>query len=257
MIATEPPRPSRRPLVSFTLSGVLAVFFVAWTWLSAGQESALHHFDHECAEFWRDRDEQRGAEWETMVFLTGLGSIPTMCVVAVMGALWQSSIGRRALGAAWLAIVVGGGLLNMALKTNLNRDRPPQEWRDRSVLERNQSYPSGHAMGSAIGYGMLGYCLLLQTRGRDRRLAVRLFLAVLIAGVGFSRIYLRAHWFSDVIGGYAVGLAWLFLWTGFLEQRRLRAEAVTGGSVEAARTERLGGEGGHQTDDTHEAEHDR
>ena len=50
--------------------------------------------------------------------------------------------------------------------------------------------------------------------------AIGLFFVLLIAGIGFSRIYLRAHWFSDVIGGYAAGLCWLCFCLGWLELRR-------------------------------------
>ena len=44
----------------------------------------------------------------------------------------------------------------------------------------------------------------------------------IVLAVGFSRVYLRAHWFSDVVGGWSLGIAWLFLCLGWLERRRRR-----------------------------------
>jgi undecaprenyl-diphosphatase len=215
------PTPSRA-LLLFLMSGVLAGFFVVWTSLAVGPDAALSDFDKQCANYWREHG--IGRAWAFIVFLTDLGSIATMGMVAIMGALWQSSHRRRFFGAAWFAIVVGGGLADMTLKTALDRDRPPVP--DRAVLESNKSYPSGHAMGSSVGYGMLCYALLRQTRFPFRRTVIALFFVVLVSGIGFSRIYLRAHWFSDVIAGYIIGLCWLSFWVAWLERRRLRRAGI-------------------------------
>jgi undecaprenyl-diphosphatase len=175
-------------------------------------------FDQQCALYWKNHGV--GWHWNIMVFLTDMGSVATMTMVALMGGVWQFSHGRRFFGSIWFAIVLGGAITNQMLKASAGRDRPDPPLRDRAVLEENESYPSGHAMGSAIGYGMLCYALLRQTRFPLRRTVIAVFFAVLVAGIGFSRIYLRAHWFSDVIGGWALGLCWLFLWLGWLESRR-------------------------------------
>ena len=151
---------------------------------------------------------------------TDIGGIASMAMLAIMGAIWQTAIGHRTVALAWLAIMVGGAILNQGSKEIIGRRRPPEP--DRAVLERNASYPSGHSMTSAMAYGMLGYALILPQRRRPRRVAVLLLMAGLILAVGFSRMYLRAHWFSDVIGGWAMGLAWLFFCLGWLERRRLR-----------------------------------
>jgi membrane-associated phospholipid phosphatase len=209
-----------RAVLLFAMSGGLLAFFIVWTCLAVG-EGPLFAFDIRCAEFWREHG--GGNAWEVMKFFTDLGSIATMTMVALLGAVWQFSHRRRTFGSAWFGIAVTGALLNLLLKTSLDRPRPPEAWRDRAVLETNQSYPSGHAMGSVIGYGMLCYALLRQTRIPLRRTLIVLFFVVLVAGIGLSRIYLRAHWFSDVIGGYAAGLFWLSFWLGWIERRRRRA----------------------------------
>ncbi|MFN2572081.1 MAG: phosphatase PAP2 family protein, partial [Gemmatimonadales bacterium] len=72
------------------------------------------------------------------------------------------------------------------------------------------SFPSGHAMGSLVGYGMLAYVLVLFGPRTPRFRAVTITgTAVLITAIGASRLYLGVHYFSDVMGGYAAGLLWL------------------------------------------------
>jgi membrane-associated phospholipid phosphatase len=250
IVAPSTPTPSRT-LVLFLTAAATGTFFVVWSYLALG-EGPLFEFDQRCAEFWRQYGEEHalGRSWELAKFLTDMGSIATMGMVAVMGALWQFSHGRRFFGTAWFGIALGGAALNGMLKTDFDRPRPPEEWRDRAVLERNQSYPSGHAMGSTIGYGMLCYALLRQTRFPLRRTLLVLFFDTLVGGIGFSRVYLRAHWFSDVIGGYAVGLCWLTFWLGWLERRRVR-----GRRSDVAAVRSVGGaeQGGDDTDDADEA----
>jgi membrane-associated phospholipid phosphatase len=213
----EAPTPiSNRAVLLFCAAAVLGVFFVFWTWLALDPAGGLDAFDLRVSEFWR---QHAGAETRAAnLLLTDLGGVAGNLVTALMGAVWQLSHGRRRFAAAWIAIVLGGGVLNQALKIGLDRDRPQDP--DNAVVERNKSYPSGHAMGGAVGYGMVCYALLRQSRFPFRRTALVTLFVMLIVGIGFSRIYLRAHWFSDVIGGYAAGLCWLSLCVGLLERRR-------------------------------------
>jgi undecaprenyl-diphosphatase len=76
------------------------------------------------------------------------------------------------------------------------------------------SFPSGHAFNIMLVCGFAIYLLWPVCRGARARglvLAVSLSLIVL---VGFSRIYLRAHWLDDVLAGYAIGVAWLLISKG-------------------------------------------
>jgi membrane-associated phospholipid phosphatase len=217
MTPDAPPPIRTRAVLLFVVSGTMALFFMVWTSFAVGK-GPLFAFDERCAEYWRTHGV--GWSWDVMVFMTDLGSVATQSMVAIMAALWQFSHGRRVFGMIWFLVVIGAGVSLVLLKTSLDRPRPPEEWRDRAVLQQNESYPSGHAMGSTVSYGMLAYALLRQTRFPLRRTVVGLFFLLLVAGIGFSRIYLRAHWFSDVIGGYAAGLCWLCFWLGWIELRR-------------------------------------
>jgi undecaprenyl-diphosphatase len=120
--------------------------------------------------------------------------------------------------AIWLIAGAGAGLLNQALKYFYDRPRPP--FKDLWVYESNQSFPSGHSLGSLVVFGLLAYllALLLDWRGRA---AVLGGTGLLILTIGFSRIYLGAHYFSDVLGGFCVGAAWLGVCISAIESVRL------------------------------------
>ena len=225
MASPEPPHVPVMPppRFFFGVSLVAAGFFVLWSWL-VFKGDAIDAFDKQCAAHWDDWTGTHGRLSGLMIFLTDLGGVAAMALMAIMGAIWQTAIGHRALAFAWLAIVIGGGMLNAGTKSFFDRSRPPSH--DPVVHERNASYPSGHAMGSAIGYGLLGYALILPQRHRPRRIAAVLLMIGIVMAIGFSRIYLRAHWFSDVIAGWTIGLAWLFFCLGWLERWRRKPLAA-------------------------------
>ncbi len=137
------------------------------------------------------------------------------------------------LAGGWVAAIVGGGLLDLALKVLVHRPRPV--FAQAFAAAPGWSFPSGHSMGTLVGYGMLAYLIMLRTRGRTR-LAIPLAAAALVSLIGFSRLYLGVHYFSDVIGGYAAGVVWLSACvTGLEVARRRRAfhAAVEAGATGA------------------------
>ncbi len=202
---------SRPTSIALFLSALLMLLFAAWAFTALDRESAVDALDREIALAMKDS--AGGHRWrrDFMVLCTYLGSIQAMMTLAAAGACWQQWRGHRRLAVIWLATVASGGLVDLSLKNIFQRDRPPLAWRDEVIFETNHSFPSGHSMGSMIGYGMLGYAALRTLRRLDVKILTISLLAALVALVGFSRIYLRAHWFSDVIGGFLIGAAWLAL----------------------------------------------
>lgn len=144
-----------------------------------------------------------------MVFATICGGIRANVVLALLGAFWMWRHHRRRFAIGWLIIALGGGLLVMETKDLFNRERPPHDLRDRAVTETNESYPSGHATGSAIGYGMVGFVLLQFVKSWPKRIAITLALVNWVVLIGFSRVYLRAHWASDIVGGWLLAMTYL------------------------------------------------
>lgn len=187
--------------------------------------SPLYEYDKDVAQAMRDYSKrERNFGW-LMVGLTTAGGVLAMTLLSFAGAIWGGIRRQPWMIAAWVLIPAIGGLMNLGLKVVLDRERPPVDWRDPFVDETNESFPSGHAMGSTIGFGLLGYTLFQMVKSRPKRWLIGIGLALLVLGVGFSRVYLRAHWFSDVVAGFLVGIAWLGISLGTLEVwRRRRAE---------------------------------
>ncbi len=156
-----------------------------------------------------------------MVVLTAVGSAEAMTGLTVLVGLGLLMRRKRLLALVWLLAMIATAVLNLGLKSAFGRDRPP--WRDVVVDENGPSFPSGHSMGTVIAFGLLAYFLFLALSDRRERVAVIVLAAVLALTVGLSRIYLGAHYFSDVVGGFAVGGAWLSVCISASESARRRA----------------------------------
>lgn len=107
--------------------------------------------------------------------------------------------------AAWSGVTaVAGALIGLLVKTVVERTRPSLA--DPVAQAPGFSFPSGHAMTATTSFAILLLVLLPMVHPRWRALCWSL--AVLsVLGVGFTRIALGVHWFSDVVGGWLLGLA--------------------------------------------------
>jgi undecaprenyl-diphosphatase len=157
-----------------------------------------------------------------LIVFTEVGSPEAMTGLTVLVALALLMRRRRLLALVWLLAMIGTPVLNFSLKSVFARDRPA--FRDPVIDETTYSFPSGHSMAAVIAFGMLTYFLLTVLSDRRERAAVVVLAALLVGAIGFSRIYLGAHYFSDVIGGFAVGGAWLSVCVSgtAIARRRLR-----------------------------------
>jgi undecaprenyl-diphosphatase len=124
-----------------------------------------------------------------------------------------------------LALAVPTGLLiNMLLKHLFHRARPALD--EPLVTLATYSFPSGHTAGSTLFYGFLAAYIGYRMRDKRVRAAcvtVWLFMAAL---VGFSRVYLGVHYFSDVLAAFAWSLAWLALSLTVVHSLQSRALAT-------------------------------
>ncbi len=199
------------------------VMSVAGLWLFGGiTEDVIHHdpltqFDVTLLTWVHGRATPTGYAVANAISL--LGSPVTMSVLALGVGLLLAARRQWILLGGWLAAFAGGGLLDAVLKLVIHRPRPP--YAAAFLLHYSWSFPSGHAMGSLIGYGMLAYLVgVLWIHRRSAQISVVLGAALLIVAIGLSRLYLGVHYFSDVVGGYAAGLLWLSACISGLEVAR-------------------------------------
>jgi undecaprenyl-diphosphatase len=192
------------PLIVGVLVGLVGLGIFGGMAESFKNHWALEQLDQRLAADFADSASKEPTVANFFGVLTQMGGVPANIVLAVGIGLVLLVRGRRRLALAAMLTALAGGLLLLSLKEAFQRDRPgsPDEW----VTERNYSFPSGHSMGSVIGYGLLAYLLLLpMVQRRQARAAIMGGLGTLVVLIGFSRIYLRAHYLSDVVAGFAVG----------------------------------------------------
>lgn len=151
--------------------------------------------------------------------VTHLGDRATLVVVTIVVASVLVA-GRRWLPAAgWLVACIGNGILNPALKGFFERARPVHDSAYATVGE--YSFPSGHTSGAVVVYGMLTYVAIRSTP-RAWHAWIVLACAAIVMTVASSRPFLRVHWASDVVAGFASGAAWLTVCIAFVEGLRHR-----------------------------------
>jgi undecaprenyl-diphosphatase len=196
-------------IVSITL--LLLVFGLVAEAVVAGSTG---DFDHLLLMSLREPDNTAdpvGPGWleEAMRDISAMGStaVLTFLTLAVVGYLAFTRRGHAALMV--LGAVLSGTLVSQLLKIGFARPRPDLVPHATEVF--TASFPSGHAMMSAVVYLTLGV-LLARTESRRRvKSYVMAVAAVLTMLVGLSRIYLGVHWPSDVVAGWALGAGWASL----------------------------------------------
>lgn len=136
--------------------------------------------------------------------------------VVAIGATFLAVVGLSLLWRTWtpflLMLVAGGGSLAMSMTSKgfVGRERPAQEF-SVTPVEPSFSFPSGHALNATIIAGVLAYLVVSRTRsGRVALVAVPLALAHTLL-MGLSRVYLGAHWLTDVVVAWPMSFAWLAL----------------------------------------------
>ncbi len=140
----------------------------------------------------------------TLVSLLGFQVLWVVAVIVGLYFLWKH---ERLRLLVWIAALAGGEALDFLLKSWFARPRPT--FADPLAVALYYSFPSGHAMLSLVTYGLLAYFLFHGLHHAYLRVPITVGLILLVALIGFSRIYLGVHYVSDVLAGFVVGGLWL------------------------------------------------
>lgn len=199
--------PTRKEMPGLALLGALLIGGL-WLFLGVLQDvlsgdpliradTAIYHFLQSLRTAWGDR---------LMVAVTELGDARVTLAVVVMAVLWLAW--RRAWRAAayMTAAVAMAGLFTFLLKVTIHLPRPISIASGWNAF----TFPSGHTTVTAALYGFLAMLVAWELSTRWR-LLMALFASLLVASIAFSRLYLGAHWISDVLAGLAFGVAWAAL----------------------------------------------
>ncbi len=189
--------------------GMLAMLAAGWAFGEIAEDVVSHAritvLDASLAQYFHG---YAGSRWTG--FMLAVTNLHAPASVLVWSALLGIYFYRRH-ARDWLltliAAVPGGMVLNVLLKYAYHRTRPQF---DHPLLTLNTySFPSGHTVGATLFYGLLAAYLVGRVNGWAARVALCAAACALVALVGLSRIYLGAHYLSDVLGGVAEGAAWL------------------------------------------------
>lgn len=208
----------RRPLPELRLLWPALLLCVAvWVFLKVlsevleGDTHALDAWILHLLRTQQDAPQPIGPVWlqEAIRDLTAMGSPAVLVLMA--GMVWGYLVLGGHWAMAWLTLAATGGgvIVAMGLKTLISRDRPDALFH--ATVASGYSFPSAHAMMSAVVYLTLG-ALVARLAPRLRLRVFVMACAVTLTGlVGISRIYLGVHWATDVLAGWSAGLAWALL----------------------------------------------
>jgi membrane-associated phospholipid phosphatase len=188
-------------LIVFTVS-LFAFLFIAYRVFYLDKTGA----DEEAFAFARTLVSDKFTE--VMEFFTFFGShyflIPANILLSVYFLLKKKS--RYSIKIS--AIALSSLLIMLGLKLLFNRHRPLIPLLKPAL---GLSFPSGHAFMSTCFYGLLMIIIWKEERPHPVLKWVLLLLVLgLLVAIGFSRIYLRVHYFTDVLAGFSIGSCWLF-----------------------------------------------
>ena len=193
-----------RPLLLF----VVLFFASGWVFLRITRDvlqgDPLVLVDHYLFNLLQGLRTPWGDTLMTAMTMTGDAAVlVAMVVLACCWLLWK----RAGYSARFLGITTGGGFLLVYTIKNVTRIPRPSDLYQGMV---QWAFPSSHATMAVVVYGFLALLCGRELEPGRRWLPGALAI-LLMVGIGFSRLYLGAHWFSDVAAGYALGAAWLIL----------------------------------------------
>ena len=158
-----------------------------------------------------DLSDPIGPQWLEVVMrdITALGGllILGLLTIAACGYLWLTQRHKLALFVA--VSIPAGALLNTLLKEYFTRPRP--DIVPHGTGAALSSFPSGHAMMSAVVFLTLGALLSLSTENTRIKIYILFWSVFLTVIVGISRVYLGVHWPTDIIAGWIAGGTWAVL----------------------------------------------
>lgn len=152
-----------------------------------------------------------GSPWLTQLMLF-ISAMHSTLAIPVYGAVFAAALARMREW-YWVLTValtlVGGMALNVVLKMSFERARP--HFDDPWVTLTSYSFPSGHTAGATLFYGVLAAFLVSRLYDLQARAACVLIAVLMVVIVAFSRMYLGAHYLSDVAAAACSSIVWLVL----------------------------------------------
>lgn len=199
-------RLERKRTLFYVLGGIFAGFLLLTLLISLFPNSLV---DREFSE--EIQEHQYPVLDALMKAISWPGYTPesVIMVVVTSGVFLGFKLKREAL---FILLTLFSGLISHSLKIIIDRPRPTDDVVRIIEIARHQSFPSGHVLFYVIFFGFI-IVLMNQIKliPRSLRITIMSICAFLIFTIPFSRIYLGAHWFTDVLGGFMLGILSLYV----------------------------------------------
>lgn len=215
---------------------VLAGYAIGWLVAGPAEDPIESGFDFPVIEFFHEFRTEVLTDF--MEAATVLGGGPATVALLILGGIASFLVTRQPRWPIFFAGVIFGAYQSYTLiKRFVGRPRPTLSPLDELA---SKAFPSGHAAAAAACFGALGY-FALRALPRPWSLVGGWVCGALILLIGLTRVYLGVHWPTDVIGGWALGIAWVAIVAAVVRPQRRDARGA--GGAPAGRRSRAGGEG--------------
>ena len=186
----------------FVLSVVasLSILLFLFIWLNLESLSS-QNFEHDVSNYVQSFRNNKLTSY--MKFVTHVGDLYGYIAIILILGIFLLLKRRFNLVIQIVSVVVSSALLNLVLKSIINRPRPYGE----ALVNVNfHSFPSGHAMSAMVFYGLMIY-FLFELKSFNLKVLLSTICVLMIFFIGISRIYLGVHYPTDVVAGYLGGLS--------------------------------------------------
>jgi membrane-associated phospholipid phosphatase len=197
--------PRRKKVLTYILAFISIGFLLLTAFVSYFPESVI---DREFSE------EVQGFQYPLFDGLMKLVSYPgyipcaPIMVILTAGVFYTRKFKKEGL---FLLLTMLSGLVSTIVKYAVDRPRPGADLVKIALQTHQQSFPSGHVMFYVIFFGFVALLVYsLKTINKTLRITAGVLCMVMIFTIPVSRIYLGAHWFTDVLGGFLLGILCLY-----------------------------------------------
>ncbi|MDO5625109.1 MAG: phosphatase PAP2 family protein [Pseudomonadota bacterium] len=204
------------PRLDLPLAALLALAWGALAWaVHTGPQAWVARLDAQ-ATHWAQSASTPALRWLALR-LSDVGDVTALAVLTLIVTAWLWRQRARGLAVAWLLSISANSLAVRVLKNLFERARPDSA---AALVTSGDSFPSGHAAGALMVFGLLAWGLCGRAPPRWRWCIVALA-ALLIAGIAASRVLLGVHYLSDVLGGLLWSAMALLLTVGMVRRAGL------------------------------------
>ncbi len=156
--------------------------------------------------------------WNASLVIAYIFGTPGFVLLCILLAVISAFRGKNSHTLFILGTMLLTGGIGYIMKIIIHRARP-----ESIILETDFSFPSGHSLYSFVLISIIFYLFFSEIKNiRNKRIAA-VSLSLLVFAVGFSRLYLHVHWFSDILGGWALGI-FLFSLAAFVHEKYKRLD---------------------------------